>query len=55
MKPKGFTIPDGYIGLMPNGRYQRFETEQAYIDYIKEVDNDDDGRADREKSEDSGE
>ena len=40
MKLKGFNIPDGYMGLLPNGKYQRFETEQAYINYIKEEEND---------------
>ena len=36
MRPKGFSIPGGYMGLLPNGRYQLFETEGEYLDYIKE-------------------
>lgn len=45
LKPKGYLISGGYIGKIedscyPNGQkkeeYQCFETEQEYLDYIKE-------------------
>ena len=36
MKPKGFIVPGGYMGLMPNGKYQIFDTEKEYTDYIEE-------------------
>ena len=26
---KGYSVPDGYMGFL-NGKYQLFETEQAY-------------------------
>jgi hypothetical protein len=39
MKPKGFVVPGGYMGLMPNGKYQIFDTEKEYTDYIEEKNN----------------
>ena len=36
MKPKGFNVNGGYMGLLPNGRYQLFATEEEYLNYIKE-------------------
>ena len=32
---KGYSVPDGYMGLL-NGKYQLFETEQAYYEYLLE-------------------
>lgn len=36
MKPKGFNVNGGYMGMLPNGRYQLFDTEKEYLNYIKE-------------------
>ena len=33
IKVKGYVVPDGYMGYA-NGRYQLFETESAYYDYL---------------------
>ena len=32
---KGYSVPDGYMGLL-NGKYQLFETEQAYYECLLE-------------------
>ena len=32
---KGYTVPDGFMGLL-NGKYQLFETEQAYYECLLE-------------------
>lgn len=33
IKGKGYVVPDGYMGYT-NGRYQLFETEKAYYEYL---------------------
>ena len=33
IKGKGYVVPDGYTGYA-NGRYQLFETEKAYYEYL---------------------
>ena len=33
IKGKGSVVPDGYMGSA-NGRYQLFETEKAYYEYL---------------------
>lgn len=38
---KGFNIPGGYMGLVPSGKYQLFETERDYIDYMNDEEEDD--------------
>lgn len=32
--PKGYPIDSGYFGLVDNGMYMLFETEDAYYEYI---------------------
>ena len=32
-KFKGYSVPDGYMGYV-KGKYQFFETEMAYYDYM---------------------
>lgn len=32
---KGYTVPGGYMGFV-EGRYQLFETESAYYEYMLE-------------------
>lgn len=32
---KGYSVPDGYMGLL-NGKYQLFDTEQAYYECLLE-------------------
>jgi hypothetical protein len=32
-KFKGYSVPDGYMGYV-KGKYQLFETEMAYYDYM---------------------
>ena len=32
---KGYEVPDGFMGLV-NGKYQLFETEQAYYECLLE-------------------
>jgi len=35
---KGYYISDAYMGYIPSiGKYQQFESESAYIQYMKEV------------------
>lgn len=37
---KGYSVPAGYMGYVPKfGRHILFETDGAYIEYMKEVDN----------------
>lgn len=37
IKAKGYYVPNGYMGYT-NGKYQLFETENAYYEYLlKEV------------------
>lgn len=33
IKCKGYYVPDGYMGYT-NGKYQLFETEKAYHEYL---------------------
>lgn len=34
---KGFYAESSYVGLMPDGTWQRFETEAAYKELYEEV------------------
>ena len=40
MKPKGFVVPGGYMGLTTSGKYQLFDTEKEYLEYVQEVSDD---------------
>lgn len=33
-KMKGYLVSAGYMGMMPNGTYQLFATEQEYKEFI---------------------
>ena len=33
---KGYPVPSGYIGILEDGSKMLFETEEAYIEYMKE-------------------
>ena len=33
---KGFLISTGYIGFLDEGKRQEFETEDAYLEYIRD-------------------
>lgn len=41
-KPKGFPIPNGYMGFISEDTLMSFPTEDEYLEYIKEKK---DGRA----------
>lgn len=47
MREKGFPVPGGYMGLMPSGKFQLFDTEKEYSDYISEVNENDSSRSSR--------
>jgi hypothetical protein len=37
MKEKGFLISSGYVGIIDSkGTRQEFETEEAYLEYMRE-------------------
>ena len=36
---KGFYTESSYVGFMPDGTWQRFETEEAYKELYEEVQN----------------
>ena len=37
MSEKGYLISSGYIGFIENNERQEFETENAYLEYIREA------------------
>ena len=36
IKPKGFPIPDGYMGFVTEETLMSFPTEDEYLEYIRE-------------------
>lgn len=49
MKPKGFVVIGGYMGLMPDGRYHLFATEEDYLEVIREEQDDNRGKKNTNK------
>lgn len=45
-KLKGYPVPSGYKGQLPDGTWQVFDTEGEYINYILEKEEEDDENGD---------
>ena len=40
-KMKGYFVSDGYMGMLPDGAYRLFASEQDYKDYIDDNNSED--------------
>ncbi len=38
--PYGYLVPYGYMGMLSDGQWQLFETEEAYLEYVRSTDED---------------